>query len=363
MPSKHRIWNLIAGLALLVFTSAPLFAQQPPATVEVATVEQRLMSPVTWVPGTVMSRHDGWISAEIQGRLLSVVDVGDRVQKGALLAQVDDRLLQLERTNNQAEIDRLTAQLEFSEKQLSRLEELAVNNSASRTQLDNVLTQRKVLQQELVQAEVQYAVTQYNIKRSRVVAPFSGQVVERLLQQGEYALGGARLLRLVDVEEKEISANAPISVAGYLQDLSMIVVRSGDVLRELPLRAVIPVGDAVSRSLNMRISVSGNGNTSSDPGRPATIVDELLVGAAVRVAVPEAAPVEQIAVPRDAIHIRASGQQLVLVVEGIAQVVNTEVSVVDQNWVGVSGVNAGDLVVVRGGERLRSGQAVKIVGR
>ena len=45
--------------------------------------------------------HDALISAEVDGRLDWVVEIGDRVKQGESLATIDDRFLQLELQNNE----------------------------------------------------------------------------------------------------------------------------------------------------------------------------------------------------------------------------------------------------------------------
>ena len=64
---------------------------------KVALAEHQALAPVTHVPGTVASRSDANLSAEVEGRLVTVADVGTRVSRGEALAKIEDTQLRLRR--------------------------------------------------------------------------------------------------------------------------------------------------------------------------------------------------------------------------------------------------------------------------
>ncbi len=317
-------------------------------SVRVAAVEQRELAPSMWVPGTVVSRHDAWLAMEVEGRLTQVAEVGDAVPEGGMLAQVDAYPLQLAVEDAEANVKALKASLTFNEKQLKRLQELARTDSASRTQRDEIQARREVVRQDLARAQVRLRQTEYALKRGTLTAPFPGRVVARERSRGEYARAGDAVVRLVDIEYKEVRANAPMRVAPYIEAGMTLTLRVNDGLSSHGVRAVVPVGDVSSRSLELRLPV---------------IDDALLVGSPVRIAVPTAGRSVQLAVPRDAVLLRSDGGSVVKVHEGETQIIPVQVRAVAGDWVGVTGVglNAGDQVVVRGGERLRPGQQVQVL--
>jgi hypothetical protein len=87
----------------------------------------------------------------------------------------------------------------------------------------------------------------------------------------------------------------------------------------------------------------------------------LNVGAAVEVGLPSAVPRAVVAVPRDALVLRGAGASVMRVnAESVAERVAVEAGITQDGLVEVHGdVNAGDLLVVRGGERLQPGQRVE----
>ena len=60
----------------------------PPAIVKVATAVEKMIAPTTWVPGTVISRNDARLAAEVAGRLVTVAEGGTLLKKGDVIAQI-----------------------------------------------------------------------------------------------------------------------------------------------------------------------------------------------------------------------------------------------------------------------------------
>jgi multidrug efflux pump subunit AcrA (membrane-fusion protein) len=115
-----------------------------------------------------------------------------------------------------------------------------------------------------------------------------------------------------------------------------------------PVRALVAAGDERSRLLDLRIALDDSTWT---------------VGQTVRVALPTARAETVLAVPRDALVLRRDGAFVFRVdAENNAQRVAVNLGVASGDLIAVSGeLNAGDRVVIRGGERLRPGSAVKIL--
>ena len=86
------------------------------------------------------------------------------------------------------------------------------------------------------------------------------------------------------------------------------------------------------------------------------------IGSAVRVDLPAARQTAGLMVPRDAVIVRSDGAHVFRVGKGdVAERIAVRVGNGDSQRVEVTGtLKPGDRVVVRGGERLRQGQAVKV---
>ncbi|MCB1627913.1 MAG: efflux RND transporter periplasmic adaptor subunit [Xanthomonadales bacterium] len=344
---RRSRWLVGLCSALLVVTASGQ-GGPPPQPVSVRPVVNAQLAPVTWVPGTVVARADSRLGAEVSGRLVSLAEVGTSVAKGEVIARSDTGALRLELQRQQAAVDRLQAQLHYRQQQVGRFQALAERNAAAGDQLDSAQAEQAMTAADLAQAKAQLAEVRYRIERSELRAPFAGLVVEQLAQPGEFLAPGTPVLRLVDVHQREISARAPLAAFRHLSEGQTLPVRQGDRTIELKVSRRIEVGDPISRSAELRLSLAD---------------EDWVVGSAVEVSVPESAGSEGLAVHRDALLLRA-GQRYVYRIgdDGKAERVDVEVGLAVGDQVQISGpLQAGDLVVVRGGERLANGMTVQVL--
>lgn len=348
MTSKdfHYLSWTVIGLCLLGSTAA--FAQEAkPVNVSIATAQQQHMAPELEVPGTVVSRNDARISAEISGRLIYVAEIGTEINKGGVLAKTDDKLLQLQLRSNQAAIKRLDANINYQRQHVLRLEGLAANNNLAKSQLDEARAQLEMLDQDLAQAIITRDLTQYRIDRSKIRAPFKGRVVERLINPGEYANQGNAIARLTQTDQLEVRVLLPVNIKPFLKLDSVLQVRSNNKQIATTLRTIVPVADEVARTFEARVALPDS---------------DWIVGAPVKVSVPNALPKGVVAVPRDALILRRNETYVIKVNNNnIADRVSVTTGSAIGDYIEVKGdVKAGDKVVIRGGEQLNTGQTVQI---
>lgn len=343
----------LALFGLLGLLGAVAAAQEgmpamPPAKVQVATAELRNMAPQIEVSGTVMSLNDSRIAAEIEGVISWLADVGESVEAGEVIARIDPRLMQVALRRAEANVARLEADLRYREQQLKRAEELAATKNASANLLDESTNNRDQALHQLNDGRAQLERAQGDFARTKIRAAFAGHVVERLASVAEYVAVGDDVLRLVDTHRMEIVLPAPIALTEFVEPGIEVTVRNGKVERQHAVRTVVPVGDAVSRMVEIRLSVADG---------------DWLVGTAVQVSLPSDAPVTAVAVPRDAL-VERGGQASVYKVadDGTAQQIQANIQSTVGLWVGIAeGVEPGDQVIVRGAERLAPGQPVEVI--
>lgn len=341
---RKLIFAGLATLPLLAWAQSP-----PPAPVAVDEAKLDTFSASMWVSGTVISRNDARIGAETTGRITWVAEVGEHVEVGKPVATIDATDLRLELQDNKAMLESLKARERYLKNNLERLNMLASSNNASANQLDEARAELDMIVQEIRRAEITAAQTSRRIEQTKVLAPFSGIVVERQVQVGEFVARGAQVARLVDTENREIRAQAPLSVSGYLQEGLEVSVEHQDIETLSPVKRVIPVGDERSRMFEVRIAANN---------------PSWVVGSPVRVALPNSDPRKLVAVPRDALVLRGSEMFVLKVTsDNVVEKVNVDTGIGLGTLVEVIGdVNGGDRVITRGAERLQPGQEVVISG-
>lgn len=337
----------MCGATIGVFAQGDMPAM-PPARVEIATAELREMAPVVEVPGTVVSLNDSRIAAEVEGVLTWLANIGDAVDAGAQIARIDPRLLQIAVKRARANVARLEADHRFREQQFARATELAASNIAAVNFLDEAQAQRDQSLHRLDDAHAHLERVEGDLERSTIRAPFAGHVTARLAAVGEYVSIGSDVIRLVDTHRIEVALPAAIGLIDYIRSGLEVTVKNDRIVRQHPVRAVVPVGDAKSRMVEIRLS-AGDG--------------DWLVGTPVQVSLPSDLPVKTVAVPRDAL-VERNGQSFVFRInaDGTAERISIKIQSMVGLWAGITdGIAPGDRVIIRGAERLAPGQAVEII--
>lgn len=346
----------LAAAAVLAFTltrapkaeaqQAAAQAEPPAPTVGVATARLVRMAPKLALPGTVMSRSDSQLASEVEGRIAWVAEVGTVVKAGDVVARIDNKLAALQLQSDKAATAKLSAQLSYDRDQSARMDKLFDQNAIAKSARDQAKSTRDMDAAALAQAEASYARSQYQYSHSDIRAPFAGRVVARLINAGEYATPGKAIVRLVDTGALEVSVQSPIDASHYIAEGAKVgVVIQGRTIGAT-VRAIVPVGDVASRTIEVRIALPAGAG---------------LVGDAAKVFLPASQPHDVIAVPRDALILREENTYVFkLDKKSQAQRVAVETGAEEGTLVEVKGlVSPGESVIVRGAERLEAGQKVQ----
>ena len=344
MKATIRILLLISLLA-----HGAAWAQMGgPALVKVAEAAVKDIAPVTMVPGTVVSRHDARLSAEVEGQLTSVVDVGTVVSKGQPVATIEDTVLTLRNTELRAQVTREEARLRYLESEERRFTQLAESNLAAATQLEQTRSDRDVARGDLAVAKARLEQNQDRLARTKILAPYDGIVVERLMMRGERVVEGSNVVRLVDQDDLEVIARAPLDYYEFVQPGDTLVLNTQRRAESATVRTVVAVGDRSNHQFELRLDLESG---------------LFPVGQTLRVSIPVASTREVVTVPRDALVLRPEGMSVFVVADdGTARQVPVTAGMGQGDLVEVNGdISAGDRVVVRGNERLQPGQEVSIM--
>ena len=351
LRNRSRAAFLVAAGAALA--ALPALGADPPAqperpVVEVATVTTRPLTVMTWIPGSIVSRSDARIASVIAGRVTWIAEIGTRVKQGDVLARLDDTMPRLRLEDLHAQVARARAQHEVSNSQLDRFNRLAATQVLSASQLDDARAQRDVARDDLARADAQQRQAQYEIDQSVIRAPFPGIVSERFIQRGEYLQVGAATVRLVNTTDIEARATASLELAGTVHLGQVVSVRDHGVERRGTVRTLVPVGDDRSRQFEVRVALEN---------------PQWLVGTPVEVSLPGATQRNAVTVPRDALVIRQNHSYVLRVTRaGTVEELDVVPGAGVDDAVEVRGPLApGDRLVVRGGERLAAGQAVRVI--
>lgn len=275
------ILPLIGLFAWLVTTAGPL----APVPVVVADVKQAALAPAIFGIGTVEARRSYRIGPTSAGRVKSViVDVGDRVQAGQELGEMDpvdlDERIQAQRaaqmrasasvTAAQAQVAEAEARQTFAQAQSERYEELLQARTASadateakrqelqvtKAGLMTAIANLDAAQQELgrVQAELQGLIQQR--ANLRLVAPVDGLVTLRPTDPGTTLVAGQSVVEMVDPASLWVNVRFDqLRAAGLEPGLSARILLRSQAMRPLAGKVlrIEPLADAVTEEFLAKV--------------------------------------------------------------------------------------------------------------
>jgi RND family efflux transporter MFP subunit len=361
---------MLACFALLPFPGMAV-AQKRAAAVKVDRIVQEPLSQTMPIIGRLIASQTGIVAALTRGPVADVlVAVGDRVQKGDVLATlVTDRMRwsrALQAANlkaKQAGLQTAKAQLGLTEQELSRLANLrksaAFSQARHEDKQNEVIKYRSEVGERLADvgnARAALRLADIDMYNGKIRAPYNAVVTQKHTVAGAYVNVGDPVVTLVNEEALEIEANVPSERVGGLIVGRTVDIRFDDGGRhEAVVRALIPEENPLTRTRPVRLSPAFDGSVIARLG--------LAANQSVTVMVPIGKPRDVVSVHKDAV-IPRGGQSIVFAaVDGKAErrVVRLG-SAIGSRFEVLDGLGVGDLVVVRGNERLRPGQAIKYPG-
>ncbi|MCB9741169.1 MAG: efflux RND transporter periplasmic adaptor subunit [Alphaproteobacteria bacterium] len=320
----------------------------PPALVEVAEARAGELSDSWTTLGDVVALDQAELAPGASGPMAKVlVREGDAVKRGELLAELDtDLALARLRAAEAAEAEAAEAQAQ-AERALARAEKVAdgVIAPLELEQLRSQVTQSTARHQSQSAA---VALARAELGRHRLRAPFDGRVTARSVDPGDWVNAGQISLAMVSTEDLEVRVEVSQELLRKLETGAAAELE-GALPQEAEVVALVPALDPTSRTALVRLRPTQAG---------------LMPGESVSVRFPVTWGGEGLLVPRDALVLGPDSARLVRVVDGAAESLPVEVLARGESEALVrgEGLQAGDVLVTRGNERLRPGQAVSIRG-
>jgi RND family efflux transporter MFP subunit len=408
--TEIRAW---LGLALLLTASAlPAAADPAGAPVVVSRVEQAELAAAQSFVGTVYPARISDVGSAVDGRIVHMpVEDGQRVAAGEPIAELLRGLLEIERSGAAAELERraqvlaelragsrpeeldqsratvagATARVEYARNRLARLARLAERGTSTEDEL--LVAQTEVSQAEaqlagaraalalaeagprqeaiaqaaaaLAAQEAEVARIDDQLAKHTIRAPFAGWVVERFTEQGQWVARGGLVARIAELDRLEIEIQVPELAIGTLAvgaDVRLEIDAAQQQTWIGRLERIVPQADLLSRSFPVKVLLE---NRVVD-GEPV-----LRGGLLARAWLPVGKTGPATVVPKDALVLGGS-QPLVYVVDpaatagqGTVRPVPVVLGAAVAGTVEIRGdLGPGQLVVIRGNERLRPGMQV-----
>ena len=340
---------------LSVFVFPTLSHSQPPDAPVVVSpvVEREVKKPLKLIGATSPARRS-LISSEVKGIVGKMnVEEGRYVKKGEILAEIKNDKIRLNLEQLRSDMKEVAARAELSKKNLVRMEELYDKGIISEGEFDRAKAQRESDRAELLSLKKGVEIAQYDLAVSRIAAPFNGYVTTHHAEAGQWLDIGDEVVSLVDIDTIEVMAGIP---ERYIDDISegmevkVVLVSHKRRVVSGKIFSVIPEADPRAVSFPIKVVLE---NPDHSIKASASAVIMLAVGENEKIKL----------VPKDSIVDSPQGSMVFAVREGLAHPVPIQRKGSYEGFTHVEGdIAVGESVVVRGNERLRPMQKVRVAG-
>jgi membrane fusion protein, multidrug efflux system len=332
--------RLTLFILLLLFPFGSSSAQDPPPTpVIVADILQQPLEQELSLVGTVQPRRSSLVASETEGRVVvRFHDVGQVVEAG-------EPLFRLENDALSASLLEAVADVRLQRFNQARSAELLRQNAVS----EQVLHEDEY---QLARARAKLQGLEKQVEDLTIRAPFTGHVVETATEIGEWVRRGDGVTRIIATDTVRVRVDLPERYVDQLQkgDPADVVI---DALGTAPLAgritAILAEGRADSRTFPILVDlVNAEGRIRSN------------MSAQIRFDIRSTATA--LLIPKDALVNTPAGQVVFLVIDDQAVPRPVAPGLAYKGYIAVTGeLQPGDLVIIRGNERLRDGQAVRVI--
>ncbi|WP_372902906.1 efflux RND transporter periplasmic adaptor subunit [Rhodohalobacter sp.] len=310
--------------------------------VETVIIETDSFEDFVRTTGTVEAIDDAMISSEASGRILSIKERGERVEKGEVIAQIDDRLIQ-------AQYEAAKTGFDLAEDTFNRFEALHADSIISTQDFNSAKAQRDQARAQLNQVEKQ-------LQDAKIEAPFSGRIEERFVSTGELINPGMPVVRLVNTDQIRVLAGVPERYSGEITEGSAVQINFRTVNNdsmESQITYASNVLDPETRTYAIEIEMQNSGQLI----KPEMVVDLMLKRRTLQ---------DVIIVPRTAVLRDEDGQSVYIAEEDdgqkFAQLVSVQTGSASGPLIQITnGLSAGDEMVVTGVRNLSEGDALNIL--
>ncbi len=356
---------LLFILLSLLFTKNNIALSQGATSVEVDKVILESLNQTIPVIGRVISLKEANVPAAVIGKIENVlVEVGDKVKKGQILASIDTErylwLAEIATANvnaTKAEIKSAKAETNINLIELNRMEDLRDSSAFNVAKYERLqsLHISLIAKEEIVEAKLnsvlqEEKLAKLNLKRATVKAPFDGIIELKMIELGEAVGLGFTLFKLVSDSLLEIEADVPSNRARILEINNNIKISTTDMISfNSKLRALGVRENSNTRTIPIHLTFNNS-----------EISRNLFVGENVNIFIPIGPGLKAPTVHKDAI-LKREGMSLVYVVEEEKAIIKPLKlgDGVGNRFIVLGGIQEGDTVVIKGNERLRPGQKVK----
>ena len=355
---RHALLVTLTAIAALAACSKTETVPEPVRAVRTVTVSTQTAGGRYEYAGEVKARTESRLSFRVGGKMQKrLVDLGDTVKAGQVLAQLDAQDLRLGQDAARATAAAAQATYEQNAADFKRYKELSDKGFIGPAELDRREMAMKTARAQLDQARAQSSVQGNQAGYATLVADASGVITGVDLEPGMVAASGTPVLRLAHDGPRDVVFSVPEDKVGVVKALAAVPGRfkvrlwgaSGEPL-PATIREISAAADPVTRTFLIKAAIGDAAVTGVRLGQTATVLMEL----------PQVAGVTKL--PLSALREVQGRSAVWLVDRGSMTVTSQDVKLAGADGneaVVTAGLAPGQIVVTAGVHVLSPGQKVK----
>jgi RND family efflux transporter MFP subunit len=354
-------------LILILLNSNNAFTQQA-TLVEVDKVILEELNQTVTLIGNITSKKNTNIMSAVSGIIDKVfVEEGDQVKKGDILANIDlknyiwqNEIAVSEHSKAQAYYENSKTETLINYSDLKRMEALKNSSVFNLSNFEKLVNMNKILKsnEKVALAEVSIKknlmnIAKLNISKSQVKATFNGIIDRKLIEVGEVVPIGSTLFQLVSKDDLEVYAEIPSYRAEKLSIGNNIKFKASNNL----------VYSGIIRSIGAQESIKTRTTKIYIDFKNSVESNNLLINQSIDLYIPIGLGKKTITIHKDAI-LKRERISLAYVVKNDNKVEIRPLKLgeaVGNRFIVLEGVKKNENVVIKGNERLRPGQEVKVL--
>lgn len=324
-----------------------------PLSVKVQVVQPAAIAQRLTVSGTLVGENEATVIAEAGGKITSVrAQVGDWVNKGQIIVQLENDLRQV--ALEQAKAQLLTAQTNFekAQKDLKRFDDLYKEQIATQNDIENARLGARAAEAQLKGAEAALKLAQRQYDDTAIKAPLAGRLADRYVNEAAMVMPGDKIGVVVDARQMKLRTSVAENEVGLIKAGQSVEVVA-DALPNVTFSGkVFSVAQKANHERTYPVEILVKNDQA----------ESLRSGMFGRATVQVARATEVLVVPNEAVLSAGAQQNYVYLEEkGIAKRLDVQLGLKQSQQVQIaSGLSAGARVVVSGQQRLTDGARVVV---
>ena len=259
--------GVVAGLKRTAVRNEPL-PKAAKAALSVTTTRPALKQWPVQLPasGSIVAWQEAVISAEAGGLRIAALhaDVGSRVKRGQVLAELARDSVQAEVRRSEAALASAKASLAKAAADADRARQIQGSGALSEQQINAYLAEEKTAQANVDLAEAQLVVQQVTLSQTSIVAVDDGIITSRSALLGQVVASGAELFRLQRQGRLEWQAEVDAKQLGVIKTGAKgeVTLSSGRVLAGT-VRLAAPTLSTSTGRANVFVSLLDDSGTKA----------------------------------------------------------------------------------------------------